>query len=51
MEEDQKLFDSCTQNFNRQIQMDEEKSEAQQKKWEMIEQQAKSNMQTLKLSE
>lgn len=47
MEEDQKLFDSCTQSFNKQLQMEESKEEERRKKWEALEEKAKSNMQDM----
>jgi len=37
MEEDQKLFDMCTQNFNKQREDDQERMASSQKKWESLE--------------
>lgn len=41
MEEDQKLFDMCTQNFNRQLHSETNKDEERQRKWEAVEAKAK----------
>ncbi|KAI6189735.1 Serine/threonine protein phosphatase 2A regulatory subunit [Aphelenchoides bicaudatus] len=47
MEENQKLFDSCMQDYNKQLQLEESKDEERQKRWDKIEQQAQSNLKTL----
>jgi hypothetical protein len=51
MEEDQKLFDMCTQEFNKQLQMESDRDEERQRKWELVERQAKTNMQVIKFKE
>lgn len=37
MEEDQKLFDICTQNYNKQREAEQEKQLIKQKQWETLE--------------
>jgi hypothetical protein len=50
MEEDQKLFDMCTQNFLKQQESESNTDDERQKKWEIVEKKAKSNPQTMDIS-
>jgi serine/threonine-protein phosphatase 2A regulatory subunit B' len=43
MEEDQKLFDMCTQNYNKQRDKEKDEVEDKQKKWQAIEELARQN--------
>lgn len=47
MEEDQRLFDVCTQNYNKQKEIEEEKLAEKKKKWETLERVA-ANSATIK---
>lgn len=43
MEEDQKLFDLCVQNYNKQKEMEQQKQEDKQKQWAELEKAANQN--------
>lgn len=43
MEEDQKLFDLCVQNYHKQKDMEQEKEEEKQKKWDELQKAANTN--------
>lgn len=43
MEEDQKLFDSCTQNFMKQLELEDEKQRERKQRWDAIEEKANAN--------
>ncbi|CAD5231657.1 unnamed protein product [Bursaphelenchus xylophilus] len=45
MEEDQKLFDLCTQNYNKQLQAETSVEEEREQKWKKLEEKAKTNPQ------
>ncbi|KAI1719616.1 protein phosphatase 2A regulatory B subunit (B56 family) domain-containing protein [Ditylenchus destructor] len=46
MEEDQKLFDICTQNYNKQRELEQQRQVEKQKKWDALEKCATSSMTT-----
>lgn len=43
MEENQKLFDTCTQNYNKQRENEKKSLMEKQKTWEALEKQARNN--------
>jgi serine/threonine-protein phosphatase 2A regulatory subunit B' len=43
MEENQKLFDTCTQNYNKQREQEKKHQHEKQRKWEALEKQARNN--------
>ena len=47
MEEDQKLFDLCVQNYNKQKEVEEKKQEEKQKQWDELEKVASTNAHTI----
>lgn len=47
MEEDQKLFDLCTQNYNKQRELEKERLEEKQNKWKSLEKLARKNPQVI----
>lgn len=47
MEEDQKLFDMCVQNFNKQRETEQEKCLVKQKQWETLEKVANNSSQNM----
>lgn len=47
MEEDQKLFDLCTQNYNKQRSTEGSAEEEREARWKKLEEQAKNNPQVI----